>query len=190
MMWRIVRVYLLVAAAFLCAVGFGQAAEYTVDPAATEVGFSVGFLFGTVNGRFQKVEGQAVVTDGKLQSVKAVMQAESVYTGNGTRDKHLRSDHFFDAPKFPTVEFQSTSITDGADGALRVKGMLTMRGISREIELVGNLAPEGDRYVFQAEGQVIRHDWKVSWNQHTDGRDLTIKDQVKLVIKGQLAPAT
>jgi polyisoprenoid-binding protein YceI len=51
------------------------------------------------------------------------------------RDKHLKSPDFFDVAKYPTMHFQSTSVSRGGDGKLKVAGNLTMAGVTKPVVL-------------------------------------------------------
>jgi polyisoprenoid-binding protein YceI len=183
---RMRRISGLVLATLLSLVQTVRAQDYVVDPAVSKVGFSVQFMFGTVYGRFEAFEGRAAVSGGQLVSVQATVQTVSISTNNGRRDGHLRSDHFFNAEKFPTIEFRSVAVEKVSEAGLRVRGRLTMRGVTRDVVLEGELQPKGGRYAFHAEARVNRHDWGISWNQHADGMDLLIRDQVQLVLHGEL----
>ena len=50
------------------------------------------------------------------------------------RDKDLRSSNFFDAEKYPTIEFKSKRIVNNG-GKLQMVGDLTMHGTTREVTL-------------------------------------------------------
>src|SRR5205814_9983390 len=68
-------------------------------------------------------------------SVTATIDVASVDTKNETRDTDLRSDHFFDVAKFPTITFKSKSVKQtGADSG-DILGDLTMHGVTKEITL-------------------------------------------------------
>ena len=169
-----------------------QAAPYTLDPAQTTVQFHVEFLaFRSVTGTFHTVQGSAEISDGRLQAVEATIQTTSVDTGKGNRDEHLRTDHFFDTAAHPTIAFQSTQVNPLGNDRYRVTGDLTIRGITKQVDLEGHLKPSTagagpQRYLFEAEGLINRHDWQVSWNQHASGRDLAIGDEVRLELKGEV----
>jgi polyisoprenoid-binding protein YceI len=185
MKWRgwIVLVALLWPAA-------GWAESYTINPAKSRVGFSVGFTFGTVRGAFEQFQGQADLDHGHLHSVTGAARAESINTNNSRRDGHLRSDHFFAASKYPEIAFRSTSVEPAADGAYQVKGDLTIRGVTHAVLLTGNLEPaDTGRFVFRAAGKINRKDWGIVWNQHVDGMDLFIHDEVAIALEGELAKA-
>ena len=62
----------------------------------------------------------------------AVGEADSVDTGNETRDGHLRSAGFFHVADHPQVRFTSTRVRDAGDGVLHVEG---------DLEAAGKVAP-------------------------------------------------
>jgi polyisoprenoid-binding protein YceI len=168
-----------------------QAESYNIDPAKSHVGFRVGFSLGTVRGQFERFEGRAEIDGGQLVSAAGTVRAESLNTVNSRRDNHLRSSHFFHVSQYPEIAFRTTSVEPGGDGAYTVKGDLTMRGVTREVTLSGTLEPaeEAGRFAFKAQGQVNRKDWGIIWNQHTDGWDLFIKDEVNIALEGELTKA-
>jgi hypothetical protein len=51
------------------------------------------------------------------------------------RDKDLRSDHFFDVAKYPTITFQSKKVESAGAGKLKVTGDLTIHGVTKEAVL-------------------------------------------------------
>ncbi len=60
------------------------------------------------------------------------------------RDEHLRGADFFAVDKHPTITFQSTSFTKISEGKYKVKGDLTMRGVTKPVELTAT-ARYGDQ---------------------------------------------
>src|SRR5690349_8147076 len=102
----------LIFAAMLAASGaaYADPVTYTLDPAHTQVAFSVDrFGFNNVLGRFDQAAGQVVLDEAHPQnsSVRAMVQMTSVSTGNDTRDGHLRGEHWLNVQQFATMEFQS-----------------------------------------------------------------------------------
>lgn len=149
--WRVRWVSHILAGIFLLAFSAGwptAAAErerFSVDPSHSAVSFSIRFSGLTnVEGRFTEFSGSVLFDeeDWTRSSVTAVIWPRSIITGNEQRDTHLKSPDFFDAEKFPTILFQSTGMRttltsrDGStDGAQVVMGKLTMRGVTREVQL-------------------------------------------------------
>src|SRR3982751_2695031 len=88
------------------------AGTYELDAAHKRVGFVVRHLMvSKVRGNFGDATATIIVTDDPMQTqVSATIQTASVNTGQTDRDNHLRSGDFFDAEKYPTMEFRSTGI--------------------------------------------------------------------------------
>ena len=111
---------------------------YEILPFHSQVEFAVPFMgLATVKGAFEDFTGTLLLDERALEksSVAMVIQAASLHTGNALRDKHLRSDDFFDVEKYPALVFESDHIERAPGGAYRVHGTLTMHGTSRAIVL-------------------------------------------------------
>ena len=83
---------------------------FTIDPAHSNVSFSIRHFFSRVAGRFNDFSGtiQQDQKDLANSSVEATIQAASIFTNNERRDQDLRSSHFFAVDSFPTITFKST----------------------------------------------------------------------------------
>jgi polyisoprenoid-binding protein YceI len=109
--------------------------RWSLDRAHTSVEFEVKTFWGlaTVRGHFDRFDGSYELgPDGA--KIELTIDADSLDTGNRTRDKHLRSADFFDVAEQPQVRFTSTRIHDVADGILHVVGELEVAGASVELE--------------------------------------------------------
>jgi polyisoprenoid-binding protein YceI len=93
------------------------AGRWTVDPAASTVGFRARGVFGLVpvTGTFGSAEGELDV-DGTDAHGELRIPAASLDTRNAKRDEHLRSGDFFDVEHHPTVVFQLDGVVAGPDG--------------------------------------------------------------------------
>ena len=126
-------------AALLCGSILTVHAEdtYKIDPVHSSISFKVRHFFSFVTGNFKKFEGTINVdTDHpEKSSVTATIDVASIDTKNDNRDQDLRSDHFFDVAKYPTITFKSKSVKQtGADSG-DILGDLTMHGVTKEITL-------------------------------------------------------
>jgi polyisoprenoid-binding protein YceI len=106
---------------------------YKIDPVHSSVGFSIRHFFSPVPGNFTKFTGTIKVDRENMEnsSVEASIDVPSIDTRNGRRDDDLRSDHFFDATKFPTMSFVSKSWKKTGDDTYDVTGDLTIRGVTK-----------------------------------------------------------
>ncbi|MFZ1056504.1 MAG: YceI family protein, partial [Opitutaceae bacterium] len=59
----------------------------------------------------------------------------SVSTDNEKRDNHLKSPDFFDAAKFDSIAFKSTSWKKTGEGTFDVAGDLTIHGVTKPVVL-------------------------------------------------------
>ena len=59
------------------------------------------------------------------------VQADSVNTGSGMKDGKLKSEKFFDVNAAPFITFKSTEIVSTGPNQFDVKGIFTIRGVSR-----------------------------------------------------------
>jgi polyisoprenoid-binding protein YceI len=89
----------------------------------------------TVTGTFDDVSGSGRLAEDGTVSGRVDVRAASIRTGIGKRDQHLRSADFFDADRFGDIGVVVTSgQMTGLDQA-RLRAELTVRDITRPIEL-------------------------------------------------------
>ncbi len=135
------------------------------------------FLFTSVDGKFDRFSGDVKIA-APLQASTAVLniEASSVNTDNHQRDEHLRTKDFFDAQNYPSIRFKSTMLTPTPQGFV-LKGVLTIRGISKEIEL--NCEFTDDPNLIVAKAKIDRQDFGVSSGP-------TIQNEVRLSLNVKL----
>ena len=175
--------------ALLAVPAFAQTASYSIDPAHSEVDFSIRHMaISTVHGRFNLKDGTIVLdpNDVTKSSVEAVIDVPTVDTGTAQRDTHLKSADFFDAAKFPIATFHSERITHSGDG-YDVAGNLTLHGITKPVVLHMD-APSKDQIGtdgkphrgFSATTTLHRQDFGLVWNGTMKSGDNVLGDDVKM----------
>lgn len=123
--------------AFAAPLVFAQTTTWSIDPAHSEVDFTVRHMsVSNIHGRFGGLKGTIVrnASDLSKSSVDVTIDVSTVDTGVGPRDTDLKSDNFFDVSKFPTATFKSTTVS-GSGTHLTVNGNLTLHGVTRPVEL-------------------------------------------------------
>jgi polyisoprenoid-binding protein YceI len=110
---------------------------YTIDPTHSAVGFSIRHFVSKVPGKFSKFNGTITVDRDNLanSSAEATIDVASVNTDNQKRDDHLRNADFFDATKFPTMKFKSTSWKKTGENTYDVTGDLTLKDVTKPVVL-------------------------------------------------------
>ena len=111
---------------------------WQLDPPHSSAQFSVRHLgVSTVRGAFTKVSGTVVYdpANSNKSSIQATIDAASVDTRVDMRDNDLRSPHFLDVQKYPTITFTSKKVEAAGDGKLKVTGDLTIHGVTKEAVL-------------------------------------------------------
>jgi polyisoprenoid-binding protein YceI len=165
--------------------------RWVVDPAHSEVGFSVRHLMvSKVRGRFARFSGEIVTAPDPLDShVEATVELDSIDTNSDDRDAHLRSPDFLDTLTYPTLTYRSTGIRPDRDG-LVLDGELSLHGVTRVVPLAlevhGFLAesPFGDSRVgLSARGEISRKDFGITFDIPLDGGGVGIGDRVQIALE-------
>jgi polyisoprenoid-binding protein YceI len=137
-----------------------MAGNWTMEPERSSVKFVSKTLWGLipVNGRFTDFAGDARITDDGRLSGRLVIRAESVRTGIGMRDRHLRAADFFDVANHPEILVDITGVDAG------LSATLTIRGITLPLPLQTTAERAGDSIQISAIGEIDRTRWGVSGN--------------------------
>ena len=115
-----------------------QSTAWQLDPAHSSAQFAVKHMgISTIRGTFTKVSGTAHYdpADTKQDSADVTIDATSVDSRVEMRDNDLRSDHFFDVQKYPTITFKSTKVEASSPDKLKITGDLTIRGVTKPVTL-------------------------------------------------------
>jgi polyisoprenoid-binding protein YceI len=165
-----------------------------VDKAHSEVTFQIRHFVTKVRGRFTDFAGTIVANAAKPEasSVEFAIKATSIDTDHEFRDKDLRSANFFDVEKFPEITFKSTKVAPAGKDRYAVTGLLTMRGVSKEIVLpvsyMGSVATkdregrEGAKGGFETSLTLNRKDYGMTWNRALDTGGVMLGDDVTIEI--------
>ena len=174
-----------------------QTQTWYLDPNHSAAQFAVRHMgISTVRGAFTKISGTVVDSpDLGKASVNVTIDASSVDTRVEMRDKDLRSDHFFDVAKYPTITFQSKKVESAGAGKLKVTGDLTMHGVTKEavLDVDGPTPPikdprGGARRGVSATTTISRADYGMTFDAPMVGDQIAIQLDVELVDKAPGPP--
>ena len=169
---------------------------WKLDSAHTQINFSAKHMMvTTVRGTFAEVEGTIELDETEPTRSKGEFRvgAASVDTKFAARDAHLRSADFFDAETYPEIHFISTAIRQTGDDAFEVTGDLTIKDVTKPIELaVEFLGVDQNAYGqtiigFEASTSISRKDWGIDFNVPLEGGKLLVGDKVDIHLDVQAA---
>ena len=165
---------------------------WALDPTHTEIGFTVRHLMSKVRGKFETFEGNVVTADDVTDSrVDVSVDLSSINTGAVDRDNHLRSSDFFEVENHPTMTFTSAGVVEKAPGELVVQGDLTIKGVTKPLELAVELLGEGPdpwggtRVGVEATGLISRKEFGIDFNIPLEGDKVMIGDKISIVINAE-----
>lgn len=168
---------------------------YKIDNAHSEVTFKVKHLMITnVTGSFTQFDATMTATADDFSDAKISFEAEvnSISTNNEQRDGHLKGEDFFAAEKFPKLSFVSSSFKKLTDTAYTLHGDLTIRGITKPVQLAveygGTMTdPYGQVKVgFEIGGKISRKEFGLTWTATTEAGGIVVSDEVKLNLAVQM----
>lgn len=161
--------------------------KWILDPAHSELTFKVKhMMISNVKGEFKnfniEIEGEDIFNS----PLNVTVDASSINTNNTDRDNHLKSADFFDAENHKELSFKSTSFKQEDDDEYELKGILTIKGISKEVALEVefggiNKDPWGNEKAgFSVEGKINRKDWGLNWNAALETGGVLVSEEVKI----------
>src|SRR5690554_1328949 len=170
-------------------------ATWGMDPAHSELLFKVKHLMITnVKGEFRNFDVK-VESDGEDFSsaqVQVDIDPKSIFTNNTDRDAHLVSADFFETDKFDKITFKSTELNKMDEENYQLKGLLEIKGISREVVLDAEFGgfikdPYGNEKAgFSIDGKFNRKDFGLNWNAALETGGVMVSDEVGLSAEVQL----
>ena len=154
---------------------------WSLDPIHSTIGFELPYLAGTFRGQFTDVD--AKLTD---ESLTGSARVASVDVKDENFSAHLQSPDFFDAERHPELRFESRELERSGE-ALTVRGDLTIRGITKPVELRGTISEpltdyaDRERVGLKLEATVDRTEFGVNWNAPLPSGEPALANEVKLV---------
>ena len=184
-------VILAVVIAALSTFCLAEPQPWQIDPNHTAAQFSVRHLgISTVRGQFEKASGTVSFdpSDPTKASIEATIEANTVNTRVQMRDNDLRSPHFFEVEKYPTITFKSTRAESAGTGKLKVTGDLTVHGVTKQVVLdvdassqpINDPMGKGLRMGASATTSVDRRDFGITYMQGIVADEIQITLDVEL----------
>jgi polyisoprenoid-binding protein YceI len=121
-------------------------AHWTVDPAASKLGFQGRMNDQAFNGVFRRWSADIVFDPKKLAIAKAAVTIDlgSAVTGDADRDQAMPTADWFAVRQFPRASFVTSAIKSLGGGRYQAVGDLAIRGVHKPVTLPFTLAISGD----------------------------------------------
>jgi polyisoprenoid-binding protein YceI len=167
------------------------AGTWDIDPVHSHIGFTARHLMvSKVRGNFTKFEGQIVTAAEPLQSsATATIDTTSFESNNEQRNSDIKSEGFLDVASHPQMTYRSTGVRPKDDGDFIVDGELTIRGVTRPVELtveVNGFGPDpygGTRAGFSATGEINRLDYGINAHMALPTGGVVVSEKIQLTIE-------
>lgn len=143
-------------AALIPSAAYGQAPPvYRITPRESKISFHVKASV-PITGTFGKWDASLVFSSQDVESgvLTVRIQAGSVSTGSGMKDRKLKGKDFFDVKNHPEITFISTKVTPLGPDRYRIDGDFTIRGVSKAETLMLTVARNTDGKSGKIEGQM------------------------------------
>lgn len=165
---------------------------YGVDGAHSKAMFRVKHLgISSVTGQFNEWDATIQFDPENFEATSATASAAvaSIDTDDEKRDNHLKSDDFFNAEKFPEITFASTGVSEVSDDSFKLHGDLTIRDVTKPVVFdvnIGGMATDpwgNNRVAFEAQTEINRQDFNVTWNKTLDAGGLLVGNNVRIILE-------
>lgn len=169
--------------------------SWVIDSVHSHIGFSVKHMMvATVRGQFKSYSGNVRLDpkDFTKSQFEGEIDVASITTENADRDKHLRTNDFFDAENHPKITFKSSRIELKDAGEYTVHGDLTIRGVTQpvalEVEFHGTGKNPWGKTVagVSARASINRKDFGVNFNAALETGGVLVGEKVKLEVDVEL----
>ncbi len=169
---------------------------WAIDQMHSDVLFKIKHLvISNVTGSFKKFDGKIITQGDTFNDAKInfAIDVKSIDTNQADRDAHLKTGDFFAADLYPQITFESTSFTNVGGDDYKMAGNLTLKGVTKPIELnveYGGSEDNGHgvlKHGFEVTGVINRMEFGMTWNTLTDTGGLGLGESIKLIANIQIA---
>lgn len=161
-------------------------AQQALVPAQSEVQFTARQMGVPLEGHFTKFNAQVAFDPAKLATSKITFTVDtgSATLGSRETDAELPKPAWFNVPKFPQAQFESSSIKALGGGKFEVAGKLTIKGNAQNVVVPVALAQSGATTTATGSLPIKRLAFKIGENEWADtsmvADDVTVKFKLAL----------
>ena len=160
------------------------AGTYKVETSHTQLSFSLDHMgFTPYLGVLSDVTGTLTIDPKTLAAARLSVSIpiRSIYTTSAKLTEELLAPQFFDAAKYPTATFVSTSVTPLGPLTANVTGNLTLHGVTKPVTLKTKFYGAGTNFMskkpsvgFVGAGKIRRSDFGIGYGIPLVGDEVTV----------------
>jgi polyisoprenoid-binding protein YceI len=167
----------------LALVSFTQNQQWAI--VSSDITFKIKNAGFTVNGKFGGLTGliQFDATKTSDNKIEASVDANTINTGNSTRDGHLKKEEYFSVDKFPKISMTTTTLTKEVDGKFKGLFTLTIKSISKIVPVLFAVTEQEGKVKFTGSFTINRLDYTVGSSSFILSDNVTINIDVTCVKK-------
>ncbi|MFN4120098.1 YceI family protein [Acidovorax sp.] len=161
-------------------------AQQQLVPAQSEVQFTARQMGVPLEGHFKKFDAKVTFDPAKLDTSKIQFTVDtgSATLGSRETDAELPKPTWFNVPKFPQAQFESTAIKALGGGKFEVAGKLTIKGTPQNVVVPVTLTQNGPTTTATGTLPIKRLAFKIGENEWADtsmvADDVTVKFKLAL----------
>jgi polyisoprenoid-binding protein YceI len=145
-------------------------------------------------GRFNRIEGSFRVDDEDptRSFIEIEVPTDSVDSNSADRDRHLKSQDFFSAKEFPTINFKSKKIEKKEKDLFEVEGELTFRGKTKNLRFEARHTGTGkvnDRFGLRSGYEAVIDIKRSDFGDVYGVKGKVLGDEVRLIVAIEGVPA-
>ncbi len=165
--------------------------QWNIDPDHSVGSFSIRHMtVAYVHGQMNKVSGTINFDPDNFAdiSIQFDIDVESIITGIGKRDDHLKSADFLDIEKFPKITFKSKGAERTGFNSCNISGDITIHGVTKSIILEADIlgpvdSPFGETTLGITGRTIInREDFGLKWNEPMGNGGFMVGKEVEITM--------
>jgi polyisoprenoid-binding protein YceI len=153
----------------------------------SRIEFHASSTFGKTVGVFHSWDADLKMPTDNFADASLVLEidAASVQTGSGLKDKEAKGKNFFSVKEYPKIRFVSKTVAPDADSSkLHMNADLTLRGITKTVSVAIILHPqENGLQHMEGDFSFDRRDFGMTHNVLFDKIANTVQVQFQLVVR-------
>lgn len=177
-----VQLVILLGSLFFTTGIMGQSTLVPVD-SESKIAFGIRNLGINVNGTFNGMEGTIVFDpENPLTiNVNISVEASTINTGNGARDRHLRKNDYFGVETYKKISFISSNAAKATkEGTYILYGDLTIKRTTKRVAIPFTFSKTTDGFLFKGAFKLDRQDYDVGGDSFSLSDEVTLNLIVKV----------